>query len=180
MLMLGFQIGSDRYGLPSAAIEEVISLVDLRSLPAAPPAIAGDFNYHGKMIPVIDLHRIALDRPSTRRWSTRILIARLTLPEVAGKLVGLVCERATEMLEENDDSGTANRIQTKLLQIEEFIDEATRKFLSEHGETPPQDLEYKNPPPEQIEPETVVVSPATDPSLRRRRRKPRLAHLDPQ
>jgi len=181
MLILGFQIGADRYGLPSAAIEEVISLVDLRALPDAPSAIAGDFNYHGRMVPVIDLHRIALDRSSSRRWSTRILLARLAVPEAAGKLVGLVCERATEMIEAADDANSSDVNQSRLLQIEEFLDGEMRQFLTTHEEEPPTDLAYSSlPPPEKIADETVVAAPPPNPLVRRRRRKPRLAHLEPR
>ncbi len=163
--------------MPSAAIEEVISLVDLRSLPEAPAPVVGDFNYHGTMVPVIDLHRIALDRPSSRRWSTRILLARLALPEAAGKLVGLIAEHATELVE----AETINDGPSRLLHLEEFLDEDTRTYLANHDVTPPPDLDYVAPPPQLMEPPTVQPPSApAEPNVRRRRRKPRLAYLDPR
>lgn len=176
MLILGFQIGSDRCGLPSAAIEEVISLVDLRNLPSAPASVVGDFNYHETMVPVIDLHRIALDRPSSRRWSTRILLTRVTFPEKAGKLVGLIAEHATELI----DAGTMEPGPSRLLDLEEFLDEGTRRYLAAHEETPPPNLEYVAPPPELMEPATIESPAPSEVHIRRRRRKPRLAYLDPQ
>ncbi|MGB0580753.1 MAG: chemotaxis protein CheW [Limisphaerales bacterium] len=156
MLALVFQIGADRFGLPSAAIEEVIALVNLRHLPAAPEEIPGDFNYHGELVPVIDLCQLSLHRPSHRRWSTRLILTRVADPVAAGKLVGLITENATELVPPPDESDAS----LKLLQLEELLSAETLNFLAEH-ET--------EPPPEPT-PETETQA--------RRRRAPRLSHLD--
>lgn len=190
MLVLVFQVGADRYGLPSAAIEEVIALVNLRVIADAPPGMAGDFNYHGQLVPVVDLCQLVLDRPSHRRWSTRLLLTRLPDPEGAGKLIGLVSENATELLNVEVDPG-AQLISLpdqpdgpiKLLHLEDHLDESAQQFLAAHEVEPPAD--YKIEEQSGVLPEEAMVpikvqensSNETQTELRRRR-APRLSHLD--
>lgn len=98
MLFLLFQLGSDRYALPAPSVAEVLPLVALKEIPGAPRGVAGLIDYRGAAVPAIDLTALALDRPSARRVSTRMFIVRCPLPEGGTRLLGLIAERATEML----------------------------------------------------------------------------------
>lgn len=187
MLILAFKIGADQYGLPSAAIEEAIALVNLRRLEDPPRGIVGDFNYHGTMVPAIDLCELILGRPSHRRWSTRILVTRLVERETAGKFVGIITENATELID--SDSGSNSSAAVRLLQLEDYFDDDIRKFLTTHGTEPPADWEPANEDPirEPLDSNVALTimkrEPAPPPAVpppatTRRRRAPRLSYLD--
>lgn len=98
MLYLLFQLDADRYVVPARDVLEVLPLVSMKALPGAPAGIAGAINYRGQAVPVLDLAQVALGRPSARRVSTRLLIVNLPRPGASDHLLGVVVERATEML----------------------------------------------------------------------------------
>jgi chemotaxis-related protein WspB len=96
MLFLHFQIGDGAFALAADRIVEILPLVELKQERHAPEEIAGSFDYRGRFIPVIDLCALELGRPSRRRLSTRIIMARL--PEDETMVIGLIAENATETL----------------------------------------------------------------------------------
>jgi chemotaxis-related protein WspB len=98
MLFLLFQLDADRYALPAREVKEVLPLVSTKALPGAPAGIVGLVNYRGLAVPVLDLAWLALGRRSARRVSTRLLIAHYPHPGGAERLLGLIVERATEMI----------------------------------------------------------------------------------
>jgi len=98
MLFLLFQLGSDRYALEASRVEEVVPLLSLRQIPQAPPGVAGMFNYRGNMVPAVDLSQITLGQPARECLSTRIIIVQYPDSEGQSHLLGLIAERATEML----------------------------------------------------------------------------------
>jgi chemotaxis-related protein WspB len=98
MLFLLFQVGQDRYALEATRVVEVVPLLELKPLASAPAGVAGIFNYRGKPVPAVDLSALTLGRPASEHLSTRIII--VNYPDDAGTnhLLGLVAERATNML----------------------------------------------------------------------------------
>lgn len=113
MLFLLFQLGSDRYALEAGQVVEVLPLVTLKELPQAPRGVAGLANYRDETVPVVDLSALALGQPAAHRVSTRILMVRYSLPEGGNRLLGLVAERATEMMkcapEDFQETGVENK-----------------------------------------------------------------------
>jgi chemotaxis-related protein WspB len=98
MLFLLFHIGNDRYALEAKRVVEVIPLLDLKKIPQAPPGLAGLINYRGQPVPAVDLSRLVLGQAAPPRFSTRIVIVRCDRPDSSPQLVGLIAERATEIL----------------------------------------------------------------------------------
>ena len=98
MLFLLFQVGEDRFALEASHVVEVVPLLNLTRIPHAPKGIAGLFNYRGRPVPAVDLCELTLNKPAEERLSTRIIIVHY--PDAAGKehLLGLVAERATDLL----------------------------------------------------------------------------------
>ncbi|MBI3850745.1 MAG: purine-binding chemotaxis protein CheW [Verrucomicrobia bacterium] len=98
MLFLLFQLGNDRYVLDASRVVEVLPLLELKKIPHAPKGVAGLFNYRGRPVPAVDLSELAVDQPARERLSTRIIVVKYS--DHAGKnlLLGLIAERATEML----------------------------------------------------------------------------------
>ena len=98
MLFLLFQLDTDRYALPARDVTEVLPLVAMKHLPGAPPGVVGLVNYRGQTVPAIDLALLALGRPSAQRVSTRMLILNYPHPNGRARLLGVIVERATEMI----------------------------------------------------------------------------------
>lgn len=98
MLFLLFQLGPDRYAVEAGRVVEVLPLVTMRRGAHPVRGLAGIFNYRGRPVPAIDLSELALGCPASERLSTRIIVVRH--PDHSGqeRLLGLIAERATEML----------------------------------------------------------------------------------
>jgi len=98
MLFLLFQIGAERYALDARKVVQVLPLVKLNRLPQAPRGVAGVFLYHGSPVPAVDLSELTLGRPAAELLSTRVIILDLAGPEGKTHRLGLIAERATEVL----------------------------------------------------------------------------------
>lgn len=111
MLFLLFYLGDQRYALAAQEVVEVVPVVELRKLAQAPGYIAGLCNYRGMPIPVIDLCRVIEKRSASRYLSTRVIVVRHDAGDGGERLIGVIAERATEMITLNDgdfvDSGVA-------------------------------------------------------------------------
>lgn len=94
MLHLIFRLDGDAYALEAARIVEILPLVETLRAPSASAGGAGAINYRGVIVPVLDLAVMTLGRPSQRRLSTRIVLARCAQ---SGELVGLIAENATQI-----------------------------------------------------------------------------------
>jgi chemotaxis-related protein WspB len=92
MLLLVFQAGAERFGLEASRIVEVLPAPLLRPIPAAPDYIAGLFDYHGTIVPVIDMSCLLAGETARPLLSTRIVLV-----DYGGShLLGLLAEQATE------------------------------------------------------------------------------------
>lgn len=92
MLLVVFQAGAERFGLDVSRVREVLSVPTLRPLPAAPEYMAGLFDYHGTLVPVIDLSHLLVGRSVRMLLSTRVVVVEYD----GAHLLGLLAERATE------------------------------------------------------------------------------------
>ncbi len=99
MLLLTFHIGQDCYALEARRAVEVLPLVALTPLPGASHGVAGMFSYRGEPIVAVDLCQLILNRPARPALSTRIIVVDAAGPPPnPRRLVGLIVERATEIL----------------------------------------------------------------------------------
>ena len=98
MLFLLFQLGQSRYALEASRVVEVVPLLGLQQLPQAPKGVAGIFNYRGRPVPAVDLGSLTLGQPASERFSTRIIIINYPDENGTNHLVGLIAEKATDML----------------------------------------------------------------------------------
>jgi len=102
MLFILFHLDADRYVLPALDLVEILPLLALKRLPGAPVGLVGLFDYRGTAVPVIDLAMLVLGRPSARRVSTRLLIVKHPRRAVGAECLGVMAERATEMIRFED------------------------------------------------------------------------------
>lgn len=96
MLFLVIELARDRYVLDVSQVAVVLPLVAIRTIPHAPPAVAGILNYRGAPVPVIDVSQLMLGRPAERRLSTRIVLVHYPDADGRPRLLGLIAERATQ------------------------------------------------------------------------------------
>ncbi|NJL21776.1 MAG: chemotaxis protein CheW [Leptolyngbyaceae cyanobacterium SM1_3_5] len=139
MLLLLFQLGENRYAIDTADVVEIVPMVLLTKIPAAPDHIAGVFNYHSSIVPVIDLSQLIRGTPCQTCYSTRIVIVNAAIVNAAivssvaaddrfdrhaAQPLGLMAERVTETVKAD-----ANRLESaqKVSQVsylgEPFLDE---------------------------------------------------------
>jgi chemotaxis-related protein WspB len=98
MLFLLFQIGDDSYALDAGCVIEVLPLVRWKHIPQAPPGLTGLINYHGALVPLLDLTELALNRPSEHKMTTRIIITSYVEQTGAKHTIGLLAEQVMETL----------------------------------------------------------------------------------
>ncbi len=99
MLFLLFQLGNDRYALEASRVVEIVPLLALKTIPQAPKGVAGMLVYRGRAIPALDLCDLAFGRPARERMSTRIIIVNYRDAPGHYQWLGLIAERATEMMQ---------------------------------------------------------------------------------
>lgn len=98
MLFVLFKLGQDRFALDASRVAEVVPLVGLKRMPAAPEGVAGIFNYRGRFVPVVDLCELVLGRPAAEQISTRVIVVHYPDADGRDHLLGLIAEQATEVL----------------------------------------------------------------------------------
>ena len=98
MLFFLFRMGDDRYALDALQIAEVLPLVGIKAIPQAPSGVAGILDYHGVPVPLIDLSQLALGQPARQRLGTRIVLVNYPVLNGPCHLLGLLAERATEIM----------------------------------------------------------------------------------
>ena len=72
--ILVFGLGEELYGLEISRIQEVISVPELHYIPLAPQGLLGALNFHGSVVPVLDLG-LWLGFPVARRDPRVIVLA---------------------------------------------------------------------------------------------------------
>jgi purine-binding chemotaxis protein CheW len=88
-------LGDERYGLPIAAVDEIVQLPDaITRLPKAPAFVAGVINLRGTPLPVIDQRRRFEARPSTAAGRR----ARVVVVTVDGLRAGFIVDGVSEIL----------------------------------------------------------------------------------
>lgn len=98
MLALIFQVGRDRVAVDVRRIREVVPRVNLSPINSGPPWLAGAFVYRGRVVPVVDLHRLTGAGECPPHLSSRIIL--LPYPEDStDSLIGLLATQVAEIRE---------------------------------------------------------------------------------
>jgi chemotaxis-related protein WspB len=96
MLALVFQVGKDKVAVDVRRVREVVPRVSLTPVNGGPAWIAGVFVYRGRVVPVVDLHRLAGAGECPPHLSSRIILFPYPL-DVPESLVGLLATRVAEI-----------------------------------------------------------------------------------
>src|ERR1700704_2540198 len=98
MLFLIFHIGKDAYAIDASQVAEVLPLVRCKQIPHSPLGLAGLFNYHGTLVPLIDLTELALGRKALAKMSTRVILTNYERASGQKCLIGLLAEQVVETI----------------------------------------------------------------------------------
>jgi chemotaxis-related protein WspB len=96
MLALIFQVGGDKVAVDVRRIREVIPRVRLSAVNSGPSWIAGVFVYRGRVVPVVDLHRLTGAGVCPPHLSSRIILFPYPL-DAPESLVGLLATQVAEI-----------------------------------------------------------------------------------
>jgi chemotaxis-related protein WspB len=97
MLGLVFQVGSDRVAVDVRRVREVVPRVRLSAARGGPPWLAGAFVYHGRVVPVVDLHALVGAGECPPHLSSRIIL--LPHPGDPDALVGVLATQVADLRE---------------------------------------------------------------------------------
>jgi purine-binding chemotaxis protein CheW len=91
--IVGFQVGRETYGIPIAALHEIVRVPEITAVPDAPEYMEGVINLRGKIVSVIDLRKRFGEKNIHPARRNRILVV-----EHNGRLSGLIVDSASEVL----------------------------------------------------------------------------------
>jgi len=105
MLFLSINLGGMLFAIPARDVIRVLPLVELREMPNTPAFFSGIFPYEDRMVPVVDLQMLTHQQPCSRRFSTRVILAKPAFEEFCVREIGVLAERVTDAFEADPRSG---------------------------------------------------------------------------
>ena len=95
--LVTFQLGHETYGIDIMEVKEIVGLQEIRTIPTAPPYVAGILNLRGVFIPIINLHkRFQLDRAQLDE--TERLLSGFVIIDVRGTDLGIIIDRVSRVV----------------------------------------------------------------------------------
>lgn len=87
-----FSLDEPRYALHVSEVVRVVRAVDITPLPNAPGIVSGVINFHGEIIPVVDIRKLFRLPPREMRLEDQFIIAR-----TSKRLVVLVVDSVNDV-----------------------------------------------------------------------------------
>lgn len=87
-----FRLEKQAYAFSIDSISQMIDMVTIMPLPKSDPMIEGVINVHGRLIPVIDLHRLFLGGSHSLNLHTPILLVT-----IENKTIGLIVDELLDV-----------------------------------------------------------------------------------
>ena len=94
-----FVLANEHYGVDVSVVLEIIRMVDVTPMPAAPDFVKGMINLRGRVIPVVDLRERFGFPAGAPDKDSRILVV-----EVAGEDIGIIVDAVSEVIRIPADS----------------------------------------------------------------------------
>ena len=91
--IVGFKVGRETFGIPIAALHEIVRVPEITAVPDAPDYLEGVINLRGKIVSVLDLRKRFRKKATTVDRHSRILIV-----EHRGRLAGMIVDSASEVI----------------------------------------------------------------------------------
>lgn len=97
MQLLLLETSDGRYALDTRHVVEILPLLRIKRIPAAPAYVAGMINYQGVPVPVFDLSSLEGGEPCRHYFSTRIILVSYPL-DGEDRTVGVMAEGVTDIV----------------------------------------------------------------------------------
>lgn len=97
-LYVVLEVGDSAYILPASDVRELETFAGATPVPAAPDFVAGVVHIRGRVVPVVDLRKRFGLPAAERSLETRVVVT-----EVGDRLVGIVADRARELLRQTTE-----------------------------------------------------------------------------
>ncbi len=97
MMVLTFQLGTEAHAMDIRHVHEVVPLVHLRQATGGPEWLAGLFVYHGTVIPVVDMHRLAGSGECPTHLSSRIILSPVRSTNGGERLLGFLATQVADI-----------------------------------------------------------------------------------
>ena len=95
--LVTFQLGRETYGIDIMGVKEIVALEEIRTIPTAPPYVAGILNLRGVFVPIIDLHkRFRLEKAVLGEADE--LLSGFVIIEVRGRGIGIIIDRVSRVV----------------------------------------------------------------------------------
>ncbi|MGH9943000.1 MAG: chemotaxis protein CheW [Pyrinomonadaceae bacterium] len=102
--LVTFRVGSELYGLPISAVQEIVRVPQVAHIPQAPEFVEGVINLRGRVITVVCMRkRLGAPGASGVEAGMRDRKSRILVVEAAGRLVGVVVDEVAEVLKLSAD-----------------------------------------------------------------------------
>lgn len=95
MLALTFQVGADRVAVDVRRVREVVPRVRVTPASGGPSWVAGVFVYRGRVVPVVDLHRLIGSGECPPHLSSRVIL--VPRPDAPDELVGFLATQVADV-----------------------------------------------------------------------------------
>jgi purine-binding chemotaxis protein CheW len=95
---VSFVLAGEEYGVPILGVQEIIRYETVTRVPQSSEFIEGVLNLRGQVIPVVNLRKKFNLEQRENDKSTRIIVV-----EVSGRVVGMVVDEVSEVLQINRD-----------------------------------------------------------------------------
>ena len=113
MLVLLYTVKDSSYALNAELVIEVIIRVRLKKIPHMPAFVSGVFNYHGTVVPVVDISEMLEGEISSLCLGTRIILVKYPGTDDSHQILGLIAEKVTGVAKLNKDELTSSGIKTE-------------------------------------------------------------------
>ncbi|MDD5092893.1 MAG: chemotaxis protein CheW [Dehalococcoidia bacterium] len=94
-----FSLANESYGVDIGTVNEIIRIQEISRVPRTPAYVQGVINLRGRVIPVVDLHKVFdfADRETTKE-------SRIIVVDILEQQVGIMVDAVTEVLRISADS----------------------------------------------------------------------------
>ena len=95
--LVSFQLSTEHYGINIMAVDSIVRLQDIRTIPNAPSYVEGIFNLRGEIIPIISLHkRFHLQQVSFSEEDK--LLSGFIIIEINQMKVGIIIDKVSRVV----------------------------------------------------------------------------------
>jgi purine-binding chemotaxis protein CheW len=106
--VLVFSLGEDLYGLDVVQVQEIVESPHLNFIPRAPAYFLGAINFHGQVVPILDLPRYLGMKPQKKDHRVIALASALGAVALAVSTIGRILPVDPESLQPAHDAEGEN------------------------------------------------------------------------